>query len=891
MRYLLTLILALMLPGIALGQNVAPQPGQRADSTRYSYDFRGSTIKEALERLSVEAKIAIGYANDIVGEGQVDCIIENALVEEVLDCIIGNANLGVERSSLGTYKVIQKETSHHRAKRARHTISGYVRDARTGEALLYTTVYDYKRFIGVTTNAYGFYSLTLEEGEVSLVASYLGYEKARFDIMLTADRVLDINLTPSSFGLDTLVVIGESVAAIEERTQMSMVRIPVKQIQDMPTLLGEPDILRAVQLLPGVQSGNEGTTGIYVRGGGVDQNLFLLDGATVYNPSHLFGFLSIFHARALNDVTLYKGGFPARYGGRLSSVVDLSMKEGNLKEFSGEASLGLAASSFTIEGPIKKDQTSFILSGRRSLIDVAIAPFSASDDYPAYALFDFNGKLNHRFSAKDRIYASVYGGSDSYNQTNQFEGPENENPRNLFSIDWGNTIATFRWNHLFSDKLFSNAAFLYSRYNLETEQEDVRFRRNDADELVQERFKLLYDSGVEDLGGKIDFDLIPSPSHHIRFGAQLTSHRFTTGTLQLNEGPVNNPRQDTLLVPVSTINSLEAAVYVEDDIKLGRSIGLNLGVRGSTYSVENTTYQSIEPRAALRISLPFNWALKMSYSWMSQYIHLLVNSGLGLPTDLWVPVTDRVKPQESEQVSVGLAHTIEGAYELSIEAYHKTMDGIIEYKEGANLLGASQDWQTNIESGEGTSYGVELFVQKQRGRTTGWLGYTLSWSDRTFENLNDGETFPFRYDRRHDVALTVVHRLKDWVSLSGSWVYGTGTAVTVSTARFSPAVFSNDTGLRTIEATNVESELLGDRNGFRMPAYHRLDIGANFEWPAKGGSTHLLSVGAYNTYNRRNPYFLFIEENLLQDINDTEIVLKQASLFPVLPSFSYAFQF
>jgi len=880
-----------MIAGLVLPQDAASQQGRAADSTKYSYDFRGSTVKAALEKLTIEASIGVGYASGVLGEVQTDCAIKDALIEEVLDCIVKDTSLSVEKSSTGTYRIIQTKTSHFRAKPPKHTISGYIRDARSGEALLYATVFDRSRYAGVTTNAYGFYSLTLEEGQVSLVASFLGYEKAEYEFNLSADRTLDINLQPSSFGLDTLVVVGETEESIEERTQMSMARIPVRQVQEMPTLLGEPDILRAVQLLPGVQSGNEGTTGIYVRGGGVDQNLFLLDGATVYNPSHLFGFLSIFHARALNDVTLFKGAFPARYGGRLSSVVDLSMKEGNMKEFEGEASIGLAASSFTIEGPLKEDQTSFIFSGRRSLLDVALAPFSASDDYPNYALFDFNGKLNHRFSSKDRVYASVYGGSDSYSQVNEFENSENNDPRNVFGIDWGNTIATFRWNHLFSDKLFSNTALLYSRYHLETEQEDVRFRRTESNELVQERFRLLYDSGVEDIGAKIDFDLIPSPSHHIRFGGQVTNHRFSTGTLQLNEGPVNTPRQDTLLVPVSDINSLEGAIYLEDDIKIGRMIGLNLGVRGSIYTVDNTTYNAIEPRVALRISLPFNWALKASYTRMSQYIHLLVNSGLGLPTDLWVPATGNVKPQESEQITVGLAHTIEGAYELSIEAYHKTMDGIIEYKEGANLLGASQSWQDNVESGKGKSYGAEVFLQKQKGRTTGWLGYTLSWSDRTFENLNDGRTFPFRYDRRHDVALTVVHRLKDWLSVSGSWIYGTGTAVTISTARFSPAILLDDTGLQAIPTTNVESELLGDRNGFRMAAYHRLDLGANFEWPSKRGGAHLISVGAYNSYNRRNPYFLFIEENLQESINDTELVLKQASLFPVLPSFSYAYQF
>ncbi|MEM8484993.1 MAG: TonB-dependent receptor [Bacteroidota bacterium] len=887
--YRLFALIFLLMP--AALQTASAQSPARPDSTLFSYTFENKPVAEALTQVSLDTQVGIGFTSELVADLLTNCAISNAPVEAVLRCILANTNLDIESTATGTYKVVLKPPASDSP--SKHTISGFIRDARTGEALLYATVYDRNAEAGVTSNAYGFYSLTLKEGPVSLVSSYVGYEKELFDFDLNQDRTLDISLTPASLGLDTLVVIGEVEASIDERTQMSMVRLPVEQVQDMPALLGEPDVLRAVQLLPGVQSGNEGTTGIYVRGGSVDQNLFLLDGATVYNPSHLFGFLSIFHARALNDVTLLKGGFPARYGGRLSSVIDISMKEGNMKELSGAASLGLAASSLTLEGPIKKDQTSFIFSGRRSLVDVFIAPFTDANDYPAYALFDFNGKLNHRFSSKDRIFASVYGGSDRYEQVNDFDSGENVSPRNQFGISWGNTIATIRWNHLFSDKLFSNTTLLYSRYNLETKQDDVRFRRVE-NELVQERYRLLYDSGVEDIGGKIDFDFIPSPAHHIRFGTQITNHNFATGTLQLNDGPVDTPRQDTLIVPVSNLNTLEAAIYVEDDIKIGRVLGLNLGLRGSLYAVNGTTYNDIEPRVAARIRVAAGWSLKASYARMSQYIHLLVNSGLGLPTDLWVPATDNVAPQRSEQFTVGLAHSTSHAFEVSLEAYYKTMDNIIEYKEGANFLGASNDWQDNVEAGEGTSYGIELFIQKSTGRTTGWLGYTLSRSDRTFENLNNGETFPFRYDRRHDVALTLVHHLSDRLSLSGSWVYGTGAAVTISTARFSPGVISNITYDSLIEATNIDAERVGPRNGYRMQAYHRLDIGANFTWPTPRGN-HVLTLGAYNTYNRRNPYFIFVEENLGESgggfVDDTEFVLKQASLFPFLPSFSYAFEF
>lgn len=887
MRQLFLVILMLCGVQYATAQSSSDET---SSSRTYALDVDDLPLKEALERFSATTKLAVAFKIDLVNGKKSKCAISEARALELLACVLEDTGLAFERLETGTYKLVRLPPVSQ-ALKTKHTISGFIRDEASGEALISAAVYDRVRGAGITSNAYGFYSLTLPDGPVELTISYLGYQKAFFSFDLNEDVELHVNLKAASFGLDTLVVEADFEDSIEQRTQVSIISIPVEQIQEMPSLLGEPDILRAVQMLPGVQSGNEGTTGLYVRGGSVDQNLFLLDGATVYNPSHLFGFLSVFHARALNDVTLIKGGFPARYGGRLSSVLDVSMKEGNMKQFAGEASLGFAASSLTVEGPLQKDKSSFLLSARRSFIDVALQPFSFSDDYPSYALIDFNAKLNHRFSSRDRIYASIYGGNDRYSQQNSFES--GENVRNDFNIRWGNTIATVRWNHLFSDKLFSNTALLLSKYHLETSQQDVRVRDTGA-ALVQERFRLAYNSGVQDLGAKIDFEFIPSPSHYIRFGAQATHHTFSTGTLQLNEGPLVQPSQDTLIVPVSEIETTEGSLYLEDDIKVGQAFSANIGVHASGYAVQGTTYTSLQPRLTTRLRLFSRWALKASYVQMTQYVHLLVNSGLGLPTDLWLPATSRVKPQRAEQITVGLSRSIGEQFELSIEAYDKKMDGLIEYKEGAGFLGANTDWQDNIEVGKGRSYGVELFLQKKKGATTGWIGYTLSRTDRTFDKLNNGVTFPYKYDRRHDLSITVLHRLNSRVSLAGSWVYGTGNAVTISNARFLPALFSDASAEYPIFSPNNSLQRISDRNGFRMPAYHRLDLGVNFKWPAKWGK-HLLSIGTYNTYNRRNPYFLFIEEDPVIGssgfIEDYTFSLKQASLFPLLPSFSYSVEF
>ena len=451
---------------------------------------------------------------------------------------------------------------------------------------------------------------------------------------------------------------------------------------------------------------------------------------------------------------------------------------------------------------------------------------------------------------------------------------------------------TLRWNHRFSDKLFGNTLLFHSRYRLKTSEEDLQYTRTEAG-IKQELYRLRYDSGVSDWGLKADFDFLPTPGHYIRFGVHATHHTFKTGTIQTREEIADAPLQDAVLAPLADTRTGEGAFYLEDDIKLGSRFGVNLGVHASAYRVEGTTYSSVQPRLSARYLLPFNWAVKLSYAQMTQYLHLLVNSGLGLPTDLWLPATKAIKPQQSRQVAAGLAHTFGNKVEVSVEGYYKTMDGVIEYKEGASFLDASRDWQDNVEVGDGESYGVEFFVQKRAGRTTGWLGYTLSWTDRQFETLNGGQSFPFRYDRRHDVSLNLIHRVNDWLTLSGSWVYGTGNAVTIADARFSPGIFPDAGGPRAIYASNVEVQRLGGRNGFRMPAYHRLDLGAQIEWDNRWG-THVFMIGTYNSYNRKNPYFLFAEEEPVLESDylvDKETVVKQASLFPLLPSFSYSFRF
>lgn len=755
------------------------------------------------------------------------------------------------------------------------TISGTVEDGTTGEKLIGASVYNGKTFQGTVTNAYGFYSLTLPADSVQLVVKYLGYKPVIMNIALQKSETINIRLTPQN-ELGTVEVVSQQ--RIEESSQMSTIEIPIQQIKNIPALLGEVDVLKALQLLPGVQSGGEGSSGFYVRGGGPDQNLILLDGAPVYNASHLFGFFSVFNADAIKNVELVKGGFPSRYGGRLSSVLEINMKEGNMKEYHGEGGIGIISSRLTVEGPIKKDTASFLFSARRTYIDVLARPFMG-DNKGGYYFYDMNAKLNWKVAPKDHIYLSAYMGNDKFyveQESKHISGGTTYRNRNDFNLGWGNITSTFRWNHLFTDKIFANTSVSYSRFNffIGAIQENIE---EGPSGTSSQKFTLKYLSGISDYSAKIDFDYLPNPNHYIKFGVSNIYHVFNTGAMQYQMASI-----DTTL-GVKDIFANESAAYIEDDFKIGKKVKMNAGIRLAGFFVKEKFYPSFEPRASVRYLVKDSWSVKGSYALMTQYIHLLTNSGIGLPTDLWVPSTDIVKPERSQQVAAGVAHTLKGnQYEVSLEGYYKWMDNIIDYVDGANFLDPNKDWQRKVEAGKGWSYGGELFIQRKEGRFTGWIGYTLSWTNRQFSNINEGKIFPYKYDRRHDFEIVGTYKINDEVDISATWVYGTGNAISLPIAEYEGYSNTPYDYFNTIE-------YYGDKNSFRMAAYHRFDIGANFrkkktwkklEWE------RTWNVSVYNLYNRKNPYFIYFGYNDLG-----QKVAKQVSLFPIIPSVSYNFVF
>jgi hypothetical protein len=768
------------------------------------------------------------------------------------------------------------------------TVSGTVKDATNGESLIGVNVFDKKNSKGSVTNNYGFFSYSFFDTDVELVFSYVGYESIVVALNVEKDTLLNVELQQSGV-LNEVVIVGQKADPIQESTLMGVVNVPIREIKNIPALMGEVDIFKVLQLLPGVQSGAEGASGLYVRGGSPDQNLVLLDGVPVYNASHLFGFFSVFNADAINNVELIKGGFPARYGGRLSSVIDITMKEGNMKKFQGEGSVGLISSKLTLEGPIVKDKTSFLLSGRRTYLDLIARPIirkqSEGQEDVGYYFYDVNAKINHIFNPKNRLYLSYYGGNDvaysTYNSSRENSGNSGSfKSSEEAGLGWGNSIAAIRWNHIFNQRLFANftGTFTEYKFNLFSESEDV-FTENPGSNVTRNFYSANYFSGIRDFALKADFDFIPNPQHYIRWGGMMIDHRFSPGVFVTRESERPETREG-----VAPSDSQEFSMYLEDDFNIGDRWKFNVGAHFSGFIADTKTYSSFQPRIAMRYLLDPSSSIKLSYVQMAQFVHLLTNAGLGLPTDLWVPSTDQIGPQESWQVAAGYFKSLGYGLEFSAEAYYKTMDGVIEYQDGASFLNTSADWQDKVTSGQGRSYGLEVLLQKKTGRTTGWIGYTLSKTERRFDEINFGDWFPFRYDRRHDVSVTAVHKLSDKIDISGTWVFGSGSFVTVPTQRYQNSfTVINDSNFNY---NGLSVDYFESRNNFQMRNYHRLDIGINFNKVKKWGE-RTWNVSVYNMYSRQNPFYMDIAYNY--DLQRSQ--LRQFSLFPIVPSVSYRFTF
>lgn len=758
------------------------------------------------------------------------------------------------------------------------TISGSVTEAGTGETLIGATIRDIDSGIGSLTNEYGFYSLTLQRAEDGILEfSYVGYRPVTIKLSLMKDTIIDVELAG---GLDLEEVVVQSNSFREQLSdpQMSVESLTPRQAKVLPALLGEVDIIKTLQLKPGISSGSEGNSGLFVRGGGADQNLIVLDEAVVYNANHLFGFFSTFNADAIKDVKVYKGGFPAQYGGRLSSVIDVKLKEGNRKSFSGAGGIGLISSRLTLEGPLKKDKSSFIISGRRTYVDLITKGINRAnsdnpdfDPIPDYFFYDLNAKVNLDLGENNRIFLSGYFGRDVFAFDNETFN---------FNFDWGNATGTARWNHTFSPKLFANTTLTVSDYQY-----------NISNRLTGFSFDL--GSSITDASLKTDFFFAPDNQQTLRFGVSATYHQFEVGRLKAgsDDGQVQ-------FSAGQQYDGTEFGVYCSDEINFNPRFRLQAGARLSGFANDGTVSFGIEPRAAARYILSERVSLKTSYARMFQYVHLVSNSNIALPTDIWYPSTAQVKPQRSDQVAAGWAFQISNDLLLTNEVYYKWLDNQIDFKDFAELF-ANDNLEEEFAFGDGYAYGMEVGLEKTEGRLTGWLGYTLAFIRRgNFQSLDgtkidNGAYFPPRYDRRHDLSVAGIFQLNKRMSISAAFVYGSGDISWLPTGRF---FFQDLPGRFPFPAVPDYPE----RNNFRLPAYNRLDLSMVIRFDPSWGESDL-TVSVYNVYNRRNPYFVYIEPTVeeVQPLDGqgpsfevlTGVTPKQVSLFPAIPSLTYNFKF
>ncbi len=769
----------------------------------------------------------------------------------------------------------------------KHTISGYLKDKQTGEVLIGASIYDKNSQKGTSTNAFGFYSLTLPQDSVDLVYSAMGYktETMKFYLSKNRDLTLELELT---IELDEITITSENR---KRQNEVSTIKITAQTIKTLPSLAAEKDIFKTMQLMPGVQTSDEGSSAMIVRGGSPDQNLILLDDIPLYYVNHLGGFLSVFNPYSIKSTKLIKGGFPAEYGGRLSSVVDIRTKDGNLKKTADEVELGLISEKISIEGPIIKDKLSYIVSVRKGMLDLylwaASSAMSQGEEKAGYNLFDTNIKFNFVASKKSRFSLSFYRGFDRV-RTMYSEGNNDYSTYFSNKVKWGNTAASLRWNKQYSKKLFGNITFAYINYKYGNNTfSEVTIKSKISDDQETETFTNKFYSQITDFNLKTDFDYSLNNYYKIKFGANAIHHIFEPG---VNTEKIKN-QDDTKTSTISSFvwHSNEISTYLENKFSLKNKHFINLGIRALAYSVEGKTYTSLEPRISASLKIINKLNLKTSYAKTQQHLHLLTSNNIGNPADMWLPSTNYIPPQEAHITTLGFFSTFSRYnLEFSAEAFYKKLSNLTTLKEGQSLVWNTKDWQDKIDlNGVGKVYGIEFLLRKSQGKLTGWIAYTWSRNRRQFENQNHGREYPYTYDRTHDFSIVGMYKLNKKISFSANWVYTTGKAITFAQGKYY-RLYGERYYRGRLSQMFIPMKIYNVKNNLRMPAVHHLDISVNFTKQKKRG-IRTWNISVYNVYNRKNPYMYFYKN--VREKGKWKMVLKKLTLFPILPSVSYSFKF
>lgn len=837
---------------------------QSLSSNTVSLNAHNISLRNVLNQLQEENNITFAYQNNLIRGKIVKIRFENVSLQKALTLLFENTNIAF---TIKKNKVLLFKKSSPTLKK--YTISGFVTDSLSGEPLIGATVHSSPLNEAARTDESGYFSLSVPAGTHDFIVTFVGYKKIQFHSKNISSNKINIQLKRKNF-LKPVIISKQKLSELVT----DEIALRPATIKALPSLGGEADVIRTLQLMPGVKSGTENASGLFVRGGAPEENLVLLDGVPIYKPTHLFGFLSIFNTDILNNVELSKGGFKARYGGRLSSVLNINMKNGNIKKNSLSVSLSPLVSKILVQGPIKKDKGSFIISYRRSFTDLYLDKWRVTDTYygkdsskSRFNFYDLNAKFNYKLNKNNRIFLSVYNGSDKYNRE-QIQRDSTLQWRSIYdnALSYSNQLASGRWQKIFNNKIISNVTLAYSRYRTNT------FLENSIIYNTPDIFQYDQQAEINDKILKADVSYFMNKNNTIRFGLGATNHTFK---------PENTFRRATGVLD-STQRSIEKTIgnelnaYVEDEWQWKR-LQINGGLRTTFYNVNSVTYSSFQPRLEMQYAIHRKWSLGGSYTQMAQFLHLITNSNIGgAPTDLWILPTENIKPQRSRQFEARLNYNLSKNWNFNLEVYHKKLSQLIAYKEGASLTQNSIDAVEKITTGSGESQGIEFFVRKTKGKTTGWVGYTLSKSTRQFDQINNGIEFPYKYDSRHDASIAIMHSFSPRLSISSSWVYSSGTPISIPTGRY--AVGMNQGQIFS------QNRYFGERNNSRLQSYHRWDLNINYAIPTHWGQ-HSFHFNIYNIYNRFNT--VYISRHLQVFDNKLFEEYKENALFPIIPTFTY----
>lgn len=885
-----------------------------ADETRtITMKVQKTPVKEILKEIEKQAGVTFSYESSLLKElPKTNFRADDETLTVCLDRLF--SKLPVVYKVTGKIVVLK-----HAPKQV--TVSGSVQDKTSAESLAGASVYDTRNHLGTATDPFGFFRLTLPPGATSLRISYIGYEPCVIPLSFSgADTTVNVQLVPNASLREVVVTARDRERLPVQNTQMGKLEIDRATLKATPTLFGEADVIKTLQLTPGVANGTEGVAGLYVRGGGGDENLFLIDGNPVYQVSHIGGLFSAFNPEAIHEMEFFKAGFPARYGGRLSSVIDVHTREGNMKEYHGSASLGLISGNLSLEGPIIKDKTAFQIALRRTWLDVLTAPAIAivnkkrkgSRINLRYAFHDLNAKVNHRFSDRSSASISVYNGNDVLKAANK-EFPTGDQAsyldRDDASMRWGNLLVSAAWTYAFHPKLSGKISGIYSEYHSKITYSETDEEGKPGDEGYSHSYNESSNrNNIRDVGLRSVFDYLPAYGHHIRFGADYLFHDFRPEhdrSISVSADNKENNRSDEVYGK-DRLPAHETSLFAEDTWTLSPVVSLNAGLRFSLFRVENKTYTGVEPRLSVRYLLSDQLSVKASYARMNQYVHLVSNSYLNLPTDAWMPVTRTLKPLVSDQVSAGVYYNLNHTFDLSVEGYYKHLNNLLEYKDGYSFVPANVGWEGKMAAGSGRAYGAEFMIRKSVGRTSGWIGYTLSWADRRFDEINEGKRFPSRYDNRHKLNIIVTHKLTPKVELTAAWTYSSGNRTTLSLESYeNPGSLLPGNLKPDFNYGNnfQEIDYFEGRNNYQLPAYHRLDLGIKIYRPKKKGRMGIWDISLYNAYSRMNPFMIQKTTKTVKEFHPAEDGMgghytykdvpcfKQVGFLPIIPSISYTYKF